>query len=241
MTGLTQGFHVLWLVIGVLRGFPPLDPRAMVYNELRRSSTSFTLPIGSLEYLSPVSFVLRGGFVSLPHLFHCRQDVVFYLHLFQIGMRPVPFNGRSMGDEFGLCRSIAPDPFSLGILGSKFVSASFRPRLMWHVPASHLFWPDTILLFQPFSQPEPDVAIEFVEGFRRVHRPVVGGPSANDRIDGLYLVGVIVVGRTSGGHRFDLRLNPHQAFLGGPHEDAHFATMGGFITAKDAQPQEFKP
>ena len=111
---------------------------------------------------------------------------------------------------------------------------------MWHVPASHLFWPDAILFLQPFPEPEPDVAIEFVKGFRRVDRPVVGGPSSNDRIDGLYLVCIVVIGGTACGHGLDLRLHPLQAFVGGAHKDAHLATIGGFIAAKNAKPQEFK-
>ncbi len=180
----------------------------MINNKLRCSPTSFTLPVGSLEYFSSVGFIFRSSFVSLPHIFQWRQDVVFYLHLFQIRMGPVPFNGRSMVDEFGLCRSVAPDPFPLCILGSTFISASFRPRLMGHIPASYFLWPDTILLFQPFSEPEPDVAVEFVEGFRRIDRPVVGGPPSNDRIGGLYLVSVVVVGRTSCGHGLDRGLAP---------------------------------
>ena len=192
----------------MLRGFPPLDPMAMMHRELRCSSTSLTLAVGSSEYFSSIGFIFRSGFVSRPHSFHCGQDIVFHLHLFQIGMRPMSFDRRSVVDEFGLRCSIAPNPFSLDILSCKFVSASFRPRLMWHIPSSYLLWPDTILLFQPFSEPEPDIVIEFVKGFCRVDRPVVRGPSSNDRIDGLYLVGVVVVGRVACGHRFDLCLNP---------------------------------
>ena len=64
-----------------------------------------------------------------------------------------------------------------------------------------------------------------MKGFCRVDRPIVGGPSSNDRIDGLYLVDVVVVGRAACGHRFDLCLNPLQAFVGGSHKDAHLATI----------------
>ena len=240
MAGLTQCFHDLWSVIGMFGCFPPLDPMMVMNCELRCSLTSFTPTICSPEYLSPVGFVFRSGFVSLPHIFHCRQNVMFYLHLFQIGMGPMSLDRRSMVDELGLCRRVAPDPFSLYILSSKFISASFRPRLMWHEPSSDLFWPDAILLSQPFPEPEPDVAIEFVKGFRRVDRSVVGGPSPNDRIDGLYLVCIIVAGCTPCGHRLDLRLHPLQAFLGGAHKNAHLATIRGCIAAKNAKPQEFK-
>jgi len=213
----------------------------MMNDQLRCSSTSFTRPACPPEYFSPVGFVFRGGFVSLPHIFHCWQDVVLYLHLLQIRMRPVSLDPRSMIDEFGLRCSIAPDPFPICFLGCKFISASFRPRLMWHKPSSHFLWPDTVLLLQPFSQPKPDVTIKLVEGFCRVHCSVVDSPSSNDRIDGLYLAYIVVVGRAPCGHRFDFRLHPLQAFVGGTHKYAYLSTICGSVTAKNAEPQEFKP
>src|SRR5512135_2160144 len=130
-----------------------------------------------------------------------------------------------MVDELGLCGPIAPNPLPICFLGSKFISASFGSRLVWHEPSSDLFWPDAILLLQPFSQPEPDVTIELVEGLCRVDRPVISGPSSNDRINGLYLVPIIVVGCAAGGHRFNFRLHPLQAFLSRAHEHAHLATI----------------
>jgi hypothetical protein len=79
MTGLAQCFHCLWSVVGILRGFPPLDPMAMMHRELRCSSTSLTLAVGSSEYFSSIGFIFRSGFVSRPHIFHCGQDIVLAL------------------------------------------------------------------------------------------------------------------------------------------------------------------
>src|SRR5258708_522770 len=151
-------------------------------------------------------------------------------------MGPVSLNPGSMVDELGLCCSVAPDPFSIGFLGCKFISASFRPRLMCHEPPSYLLWPDTILLFQPFPEPEPDIAIELVEGFCRVDCPVVGSPSSYHRVDGLYLVDVIVVRRATCGHRLDFRLYPLQPFLATWPKVAPLTTICSAAPPKKAQP-----
>src|SRR6266487_2875163 len=133
---------------------------------------------------------------------------MFDFHLFQIRMRPVPFDRRSVVDEFGLCGSIAPNPFSTCFLGCKLVSASFRSRLVMHILTFYLFWPDLVLLLYPVLESEPDVSVELMEGLRRIDRPVIVGPSANHRIDGLYFVHVVIVETASCGHRFVLCLDP---------------------------------
>src|SRR5260370_25295678 len=129
---------------------------------------------------------------------------MFDFHLFQIGMGPVPLDRRSVIDEFGLGCTVAPDPYPICLLDCKFVSPSFRPRLMWHIPSSYLLWPDPIFLLQPFPELEPDIPVELVEGFCRIDRTIVAGPSSNDRIDGLYFLRIIIVGGAPFGHRLDL-------------------------------------
>src|SRR5258708_35907181 len=122
-----------------------------------------------------------------------------------------------MIDELGLCRSVAPNLCLLYILGYKFVSTSFRPRLVLHIPSFYLFWPDTVLLSQPFLEAEPDISVELMEGFCWVDCPVVIGPSPNNRIHGLEFVGVFIVEGAPCGHRFDLCLNPLQTLFRWSH------------------------
>src|SRR6266487_2589973 len=118
----------------------------------------------------------------------------------------------------------------------KFASDYFGPRLVSHIPSLYLFWPDLILLLQPFLESEPDVTVELVKGFCRVDRPIVSGPSSNDRIDGLYLVHIVIVEGTPCGHRFDLHLHPFQPLVGGTYKHTDLATIGGFVAAKNAKP-----
>ena len=134
---------------------------------------------------------------------------MFDFHLFQIGMGPVPFDRRSVIDTFSLGCAIAPDPCpicppSLQIrlcLLSAQVDVAYTvvlpPLARSHIssPTMRLSWSQTYR------------SSEF-EGFCRIDRTIVAGPSSNDRIDGLYFVRILIVGGAPFGHRLDRGLVP---------------------------------